>query len=152
MPPPCRRRCYSAARPPPPRPYQPDERSPKSPPQPPAPPPSTPKPRSFLSRLNPFAPPEPPQPAAPVVKEPQDISRGWEATRKVITTGVLEPRYRPAARRVTAIIVGLPIVIGLGYELFQRRFMGKERKGWDDSVKDKPHVADGADVPVSVRT
>jgi hypothetical protein len=29
---------------------------------------------------------------------------------------------------VTAIIVMLPIVIGLGYELFQRRFLGKERK------------------------
>ncbi|KAF2768815.1 hypothetical protein EJ03DRAFT_351828 [Teratosphaeria nubilosa] len=143
MPPACWRRYYSTGRPPPPRPYQLAERSPKPSPQPPAPP-SGPKPRSFLSWLNPFAPPEPPQPATPVVKEPQDLSRGWEATRRVITTGVLEPRYRPAARRVTAIIVGLPIVIGLGYELFQRRFMGKARKVLEDNVKDARHVVDSA--------
>lgn len=40
----------------------------------------------------------------------------------------LPPEYKPAARRVVGIIVALPIVIVIGYMLFQRRFMGVERK------------------------
>ena len=39
----------------------------------------------------------------------------------------LPPKYRPAARRVTAIMVALPIVIVFGYELFAR-WRGKEVK------------------------
>jgi hypothetical protein len=37
----------------------------------------------------------------------------------------LPPKYKPAARRVTAIIVGLPIVFVVGYELFER-WRGKD--------------------------
>ncbi|KNG47286.1 hypothetical protein DDE82_000936 [Stemphylium lycopersici] len=39
----------------------------------------------------------------------------------------LPPKYKPAARRVTAIIVGLPIVIVFGWELWAR-WRGKEVK------------------------
>lgn len=42
--------------------------------------------------------------------------------------GVLDPRYKHAAWQVTKIIVALPIVLVLGWELLQRRFMGGEKK------------------------
>ncbi|KAK0782765.1 hypothetical protein LTS02_012069 [Friedmanniomyces endolithicus] len=60
--------------------------------------------------------------------EPRDITRGLEASQRVVRDGILDARYRPAARRVTAIICALPIAIYLSYELFERRFMGKEQK------------------------
>lgn len=43
-------------------------------------------------------------------------------------TGKLDPRYRGARNRVLAIIVGLPFVLVLSYELLERRFYGKEQK------------------------
>jgi hypothetical protein len=46
----------------------------------------------------------------------------------VVREGVLDPRYKGAARKYTAIICALPIVIVLSYVLLQRRFMGKEQK------------------------
>ncbi|KAK0871563.1 hypothetical protein LTS02_001902 [Friedmanniomyces endolithicus] len=60
--------------------------------------------------------------------EPKDIARGVEASQRVVRDGFLDPRYRPAARRVTAIICALPLAICLSYVLFERRFMGKEQK------------------------
>ncbi|KAK5142785.1 hypothetical protein LTR32_004941 [Rachicladosporium monterosium] len=60
--------------------------------------------------------------------EPKDIARGVEASQRVVRDGFLDPRYRPAARRVTAIICALPLAIYLSYVLFERRFMGKEQK------------------------
>jgi hypothetical protein len=39
----------------------------------------------------------------------------------------LPPKYKPAARRVTAIMVSLPIVFVFGYELVER-WSGKEVK------------------------
>ncbi|KAK5696992.1 hypothetical protein LTR17_024117 [Elasticomyces elasticus] len=64
----------------------------------------------------------------PRKNEPGDIARGLEASQRVVRDGILDPRYRPAARRVTAIICALPIALYLSYELFERRFMGKEQK------------------------
>lgn len=58
----------------------------------------------------------------------ENRSRGVATTRRVVTEGVLDPRYKPAARRVTAIIVALPFALYLSYELFERRFLGKERR------------------------
>ncbi|KAI7281148.1 hypothetical protein KC345_g4327 [Hortaea werneckii] len=55
-------------------------------------------------------------------------ARALEASRRYITEGFKDPRYRSAARRVTAIICALPLALYLSYELFQRRFMGKEQK------------------------
>jgi len=51
-----------------------------------------------------------------------------EAAQRYVREGILDPRYRPAARRVTAIICALPLALYLTYELFERRFMGKEQK------------------------
>lgn len=60
--------------------------------------------------------------------EPKDPARGIEASMRFVREGVVDPRYRPAARRVTAALCALPIAIYLTYELFQRRFMGREQK------------------------
>ena len=61
-------------------------------------------------------------------REPQDIERGRAATQRVLREGVLDLRYKPASRRVTALICALPIVIVVGIELYRRRFLGKEPK------------------------
>ncbi|KAI7547439.1 hypothetical protein KC331_g5019 [Hortaea werneckii] len=74
--------------------------------------------------------PEPaPTPSPPKQQLPSDTAaRALEASRRYITEGFKDPRYRSAARRVTAIICALPLALYLSYELFQRRFMGKEQK------------------------
>jgi hypothetical protein len=46
----------------------------------------------------------------------------------VVTTGKLDPRYKAAARRWTALICALPIALVLSYELFRRQFLGAEQK------------------------
>lgn len=61
-------------------------------------------------------------------REPLDPQRGYEASVRVAQGGKLDARYRPAARRVLAIMVALPFSIWLSWELFQRRYMGKEQK------------------------
>jgi hypothetical protein len=43
----------------------------------------------------------------------------------------LPPKYKPAARRVTAIIVGLPIIFVVGWELYGR-WKGKIQKKWGE--------------------
>jgi hypothetical protein len=43
----------------------------------------------------------------------------------------LPPKYKPAARRVTAIIVGLPIILVVGWELYGR-WKGKIQKKWGE--------------------
>lgn len=127
------RRTYASDRapPPPPRPYKP---RPSRPPKPPvidetAGTASNPikQPslhRRIINRLFSTRDPAPPSPSQP----PRDLVRGLEASRRVVRDGVLDPRYRPAARKVTAIIVAMPMVIYLGYELAMRRFGGKEVK------------------------
>ena len=57
---------------------------------------------------------------------PRDLARGLEASQRVVRDGVLDPRYRSAARKVGAIIIALPFVFFLGYELAMRRFAGKQ--------------------------
>lgn len=123
---------YSTARstrqsqpPPEPRPYKsiPAEQKPSKHPDQPEPPSPAAK-GGFLSALWPRRSPSLPR----LNTGPQDPARGIEATRRVVKEGVLDPRYRPVARRVTALMCGLTLSIGLGYELFQRRFMGRERK------------------------
>ncbi|KAI7546845.1 hypothetical protein KC331_g5362 [Hortaea werneckii] len=70
-----------------------------------------------------------PNPSTPKQQQPSDTAaRALEASRRYITEGFKDPRYRSAARRVTAIICALPLALYLSYELFQRRFMGKEQK------------------------
>ncbi|RMZ06618.1 hypothetical protein D0862_04566 [Hortaea werneckii] len=100
--------------------------------------PTTPKKRSWTHRL--FAlrddsipeeqpAPEPqPTPSQPKEQPSDTAARALEASRRYITEGFKDPRYRSAARRVTAIICALPLALYLSYELFQRRFMGKEQK------------------------
>lgn len=81
------------------------------------------KPKSgFLSRLWPA------KPSEPVYITSQDPERGVEASRRVVKEGVLDARYKRAARSYTAIIVCIPIIIFTTWELWQRRFMGKEQK------------------------
>ncbi|KAI6841195.1 hypothetical protein KC340_g9001 [Hortaea werneckii] len=73
--------------------------------------------------------PEPQSNPSPPKQQPSDTAaRALEASRRYITEGFKDPRYRSAARRVTAIICALPLALYLSYELFQRRFMGKEQK------------------------
>lgn len=59
---------------------------------------------------------------------PQDPARGYEASRRVVRQGVLDERYKRGARAYTRIIVAMPIVIYLTYELYRRRFLGVERR------------------------
>lgn len=42
--------------------------------------------------------------------------------------GILDPRYRPASRRVTAIICALPVLLVTSWMLFERQVMGVEQK------------------------
>jgi hypothetical protein len=68
------------------------------------------------------------KPKDPVYLGSSNPERGAEAAARYVKEGVLDKRYAGAARRATALIVAMPLVIGLGYELYQRRFNGKERK------------------------
>jgi hypothetical protein len=61
-------------------------------------------------------------------KQPEDLARAREASIRVVTTGKLDPRYRAAARRWTALICATPIALYLSYELYRRQFMGVEQK------------------------
>lgn len=118
----------STSTPPHPRPFKPvtsEERVSRhpdySPPQAEAP---TAK-RGLLSRLWPFA----SKTSRESIYPPsQDPTRGLEAARRVVKEGFLDPRYKRAARSFTAVMCALPIAIYTSYELFQRRFRGKEQK------------------------
>jgi hypothetical protein len=102
--------------PPPPRPFKP------GPPPPPAPktaPTSTVTSEPTPPTENWFEP------------EPLDPARGRAASERVVREGILDPRYKPASRRVTAIIVALPILLVTSWMLFERQFMGVEQKVHD---------------------
>jgi hypothetical protein len=73
----------------------------------------------------------------PVFNETPDPSRGLEATYKVVREGVLEPRYKQAAKAYTRLIVALPLAIYLGWELYRRRFFGVEQKPFPPPKKEK---------------
>ncbi|WPH02095.1 Hypothetical protein R9X50_00495000 [Acrodontium crateriforme] len=118
---------YSTSRnqgPPTPKAYKPSPANPAAPKpklEEPALPITPPKKPSLLSRLSPFKP-------DPFLAEPRDFARGIAASQQVVRTGVLPARYRPAARKIISIICALPIALYLSWELYQRRFMGKEQK------------------------
>jgi hypothetical protein len=94
---------------------------------------AAPKRSSFVHRL--FSLRDSPDPAQ---EHPKDIARGVQASQRVVREGVLDAKYKPAARRVTAIICALPIAIVTSYALYQRRFGGVEQKvrGQQDDVQD----------------
>jgi hypothetical protein len=108
-------RTYATA-PPPAKPFRTGPLPPKAPKPAPAPAPeSTTEPpvepvRDFLYR------------------EPLDPARGAEASLRVAREGVLDPRYKPASRRVIAIICAVPIFLVTSWVLFQRQFLGVEQK------------------------
>jgi hypothetical protein len=61
-------------------------------------------------------------------REPLDPARGAAASLRVAREGVLDPRYKPASRRVVAIICAVPIFIVTSWVLFQRQFLGVEQR------------------------
>lgn len=105
------RRAHST-HPPPPRPYKP------GPPPPPAP------------KTAPTPTPAEPTPPTPswLESEPLDPERGRAASERVVREGILDPRYKPASRRVTAIICALPVLLVTSWMLFERQVMGVEQK------------------------
>ena len=64
----------------------------------------------------------------PPKPEPLDPARGAEASLRAAREGVLDPRYKPASRRVLAIICAVPIFLVTSWVLFQRQFLGVEQK------------------------
>lgn len=60
--------------------------------------------------------------------EPRDPERGRRAAEQVVRTGKLDERYRDPAKKVNRIIIAMPLVIYLGWVLWQRRFEGVEQK------------------------
>ena len=46
----------------------------------------------------------------------------------MVKKGILDPRYKTVAKRLTMAIAAAPVAIYLSYELVQRLFMGKEQK------------------------
>ena len=117
----------ASAQPPQPRSYRPippEERISRHPPIPEDPVPAPEPQRGIFSWFG----GRPNIEAAAKPAEPLDPARGVEAAKRVVREGVLDEKYRPAARRVTAIFCALPIVIGLSYELYGRLFLGVEQK------------------------
>ena len=87
--------------------------------------PATPKPTTSRPH-NPY-PSIRPSPSQPQPRPPPSPYQKQHPTRIIEPTPDirLPPKYKPAARRVTAIIVGLPIIFVVGYELFER-WRGKD--------------------------
>jgi len=115
----------------------------------PAPSPLTPLPSSNVKPAPPGyhyrAPPPPPSPSpSPSPSPPKPYTPPTRPHTRIIepTPNMeLPPKYRPAARRVTAIIVGLPFVIVMGWELFER-WNGKEvKKRFGDEGLPGPKLA-----------
>ena len=87
--------------------------------------------------LPPSSPSPSPSPPKPYTSPTRPHARIIEPTPNMD----LPPKYRPAARRVTAIIVGLPFVIVMGWELFER-WNGKEvKKRFGDGGLPGPKLA-----------
>lgn len=94
--------------------------------------------RRFLSAKH----ANPPPPAQPYKPESEDerssrlpnrtdlqaelASQAAQTSKKATTRR--PPTLKQKGRRITALMVSLPLSIWIGWELFQRRFMGKEQK------------------------
>ncbi|KAK6424511.1 hypothetical protein LTR95_016377 [Oleoguttula sp. CCFEE 5521] len=110
-------------------------------------PPPLPPARPFETNPPPSS-PEPDAPSPSVASqiylsaEPLDPARGYAATMRVAREGVLDKRYRPAARRVTAIICAVPVLLVTSWVLYKRQFLGEEQKripevkGAEDDMED----------------
>ncbi|OCK83477.1 hypothetical protein K432DRAFT_423346 [Lepidopterella palustris CBS 459.81] len=98
----------------------PKPRTPPPPPPPPAPAPS--KPSVPLPSTNSSA------PAGTATTDIPNPNTSGTPGAKTKPDGKLPPKYKPAARRVTAIMVALPIVIVTSYELYLRLIVGRERR------------------------
>jgi len=119
-------RTYATAPPPPPRQYKP------------APPRAEAEPSPTLDSPKPK-------------HEPPDPARGQAAMIRYVTEGKLDPRYKPAARRVTAIICAVPILIYTSWLLHKRLVLGEEQKRIvHKDGKVLPGEEDGNDVEVVV--
>lgn len=108
-----------------PRPYAPPKERISRHPHYPDPEPAQPvKQKSLFSRLWPFK--STPQEQFDYSK--RDPARGVEASRRVVKEGVLDPRYKRTASNVMKIMAFTPVAIFLSWELYQRRFGGREQK------------------------
>jgi hypothetical protein len=120
--------------------------------------PSPPPPRPFKS-----GPPPPPatKPAPKPItadpipptenwfeKEPLDPARGRAASERVVREGILDSRYKPASRRVTAIICALPVFLVTSWMLYQREVLGVEQKVHD--VRKVQQLAQGEQTGLEV--
>ncbi|KAH7563479.1 hypothetical protein BM1_00526 [Bipolaris maydis] len=123
--------------PPPPPPPQQQQQQPKTPrthPAPttiPLPQKPIPAPSPISSASHTTSPRNPVLPPNPYPSTPRRIPPALSQHTRVIepTPDIrLPPKYKPAARRVTAIIVSLPIVLVFGYELLERWRGKKEVK------------------------
>jgi hypothetical protein len=127
-------RSYAIQAPPPIKPYQ-------TGPLPPKAHKPTPTPKSTT---------EPPTPVRSFLdREPLDPARGVAASLRVVREGVLDPRYKPASRRVIAIICAVPIFIVTSWVLFQRQFLGVEQRKHTERGEQSGNVdVDGPAVEV----
>ncbi|OCL11065.1 hypothetical protein AOQ84DRAFT_361854 [Glonium stellatum] len=104
-----------------PKPFDPSKPSATTPPSsPPKPPPPTSKPTISPTSTNAFA-------VSHLSARPGSTGAGTDSSRSM-PDGQLPAKYKPAARRIMAIMVALPIAIVTGYELYQRLVLGEERK------------------------
>lgn len=130
------RRCASTQPPPPARPYRPqieEERAAYRKPDPePEKPPRSPTWNTLSRILNPFHEPGPAKEkadaAAAETPASRDPERGIAAAQRVVTSGVLDARYKAGARRWITLIIGLVVAIGLTPEVWRRTMMGEKRK------------------------
>jgi hypothetical protein len=80
--------------------------------------------------------------------EPLDPERGRAASERVVREGILDPRYKPASRRVTAIICALPIFLVTSWMLYEREVLGVEQKVHD--VRKVQQLGQGEETGVEV--
>lgn len=127
LPPLCR---YYSVQPPPGRPYKPG--TPKS---------------STAEAGSPIETPASPSPTQPR-KEPLDPQRGRAASQRYVETGVLDPRYKKSSRQVISIICAIPVLVVTSWVLYQRQFLGVERKRIVKEGSEKSTSMEDQDVVV----
>ncbi|KAF2476594.1 uncharacterized protein BDR25DRAFT_339563 [Lindgomyces ingoldianus] len=93
--------------------------------------------------LNPQTPPTTttaapkPPPYKSTLPPPPEPSTLPNMTPEYLEGGKLPPKYRSAGRRVSAIIVGVPIIVVTSYELYQRFFLGKDMSQMYASLREQ---------------